>query len=187
MSEALLIVDFQRDFTPPDGALAVPGGGEIAPRLNDLARDDRYDVVIATRDQHPPDHGSFEDQGGPWPPHCVRGTPGAELDLALDGEAIDALIDKGQRHDTEGYSAFEAAELEEVARAAAVTAFTVAGLAAEYCVFSTARDALREGFAVRVDTSATRSVDVTDGDGERALAELRGLGAEVRDLSSGEA
>jgi len=187
MSEALLIVDFQRDFTPPDGALAVPGGREIAPRLNDLAHDESYDVVIATRDQHPPDHGSFEDQGGPWPPHCVRGTGGAELDPALDSDAVDVVIDKGQSPDTEGYSAFEAAELEELARSETVTAFTVGGLATEYCVFNTARDALREGFAVRVDTSATRAVDLADGDGERALAKLRSLGAEVRDLSSREA
>src|SRR5438067_10871232 len=65
--EALIIVDFQNDFTPPDGALAVPGGDEIAARLNELAADDRFDIVIATRDWHPAQHGSFQEQGGPWP------------------------------------------------------------------------------------------------------------------------
>src|SRR5437660_12810313 len=90
VSEALVIVDYQRDFTPPEGALAVPGGDEIAERLNELAADDRYDLVIATRDWHPPDHGSFADQGGPWPVHCVQGTPGAELHPALDRARIHA-------------------------------------------------------------------------------------------------
>jgi nicotinamidase/pyrazinamidase len=184
MSEALIIVDFQRDFTPPDGALEVPHGDEIAERLNELARDDRYELVLATRDWHPPDHESFEEQGGPWPAHCVRDTEGAQLHPALDQRLIDAVIDKGQRPDTEGYSAFEAPELEQLLREQEVTAITVAGLATDYCVLNTARDALREGFAVMVDESATRAVDAEPGDGERALAELRGLGANVADLSA---
>lgn len=78
MPEALVIVDFQNDFTP-GGALAVPHGDEIAGRIEELLDSGRFDLVVATRDWHPPDHGSFEAQGGPWPPHCVAGTPGAEL------------------------------------------------------------------------------------------------------------
>src|SRR2546421_422826 len=116
VSEALVIVDFQRDFTPPDGALAVPHGDEIAERLNELAHDPRFDIVIATRDWHPPDHASFAEHGGPWPVHCVQGTPGAELHPALDRVALDAVIDKGQRRDTDGYSAFDAPELEAILR-----------------------------------------------------------------------
>jgi nicotinamidase/pyrazinamidase len=116
--------------------------------------------------------------------HCVRDTEGAQLHPALDQQHIDAVIDKGQRPDTEGYSAFESAELEQLLREHAVTALTVVGLATDYCVLNTARDALREGFAVTVDTSATRAVDATPGDGDRALAELRGLGANVTDLST---
>ena len=97
MPEALVIVDFQRDFTPPDGALAVPHGDEIAGRLNELAADDRYELVIATRDWHPPDHGSFREQGGPWPVHCVQGTPGAELHPALNLSLVDVVIDVDDR------------------------------------------------------------------------------------------
>lgn len=179
MSEALLIVDFQRDFTPPDGALAVAGGDEIAERLNDLARSDRYEVVIATRDWHPPDHSSFKEQGGPWPAHCVQGTAGAELHPTLDRELIDAVVDKGQGADSEGYSAFEAAELGALLREHDITAVTVVGLTTDYCVLNTARDALKERFAVTVDASATRAVNAAPGDGARALDELRSLGATV--------
>lgn len=184
MSEALIIVDFQRDFTPPDGALAVPHGDEIAERLNALAANERYELVIATRDCHPPDHQSFHAQGGPWPVHCVRDTKGAQLHPALDQRRIDAVIDKGQRPETEGYSAFESAELGQILAEHAVTALTIVGLATDVCVLNTARDALREGFAVTIDTSATRAVDATPGDGERALAELGGLGANVTDLTA---
>lgn len=184
MAEALLIVDFQQDFTPPAGALAVPRGDEIAARLNQLARDQRYAVVIATRDWHPPDHGSFQPQGGPWPVHCVQGSDGAQFHPALDLEQIDAVIDKGQDRDTDGYSAFESEELMRLLRDRAITAVTVVGLATDYCVLNTARDALREGFSVTVDTSATRAVEAIPGDGERSLARLRGLGADVTDLSS---
>lgn len=184
MSEALIIVDFQWDFTPPNGALAVPHGDEIAPRLNELARDPRYSAVIATRDWHPQDHGSFDENGGPWPPHCVQGTEGAELHSALEREPIDAVVDKGQSVDSDGYSAFEADELRALLREQGVTAVTVVGLATDYCVLNTARDALREGLVVTVDTSAVRAVDVELGDGERALEELRSLGAVVTDLSA---
>ncbi|HWD68784.1 MAG TPA: nicotinamidase [Solirubrobacteraceae bacterium] len=179
MPEALIIVDFQRDFTPPAGALSVPHGDEIAPRLNELARDARYAAVIATRDWHPADHGSFVEQGGPWPSHCVQNTDGAQLHPALQTDRVDAIIDKGQSSDSDGYSAFESAELTQLLREEGITAVTVVGLATDYCVLNTARDALRDGLLVTVDTSATRAVDVRPGDGERALDELRSLGARV--------
>jgi nicotinamidase/pyrazinamidase len=179
MPEALVIVDFQRDFTPPDGALAVPRGDEIASRLNELAADDRYELVIATRDWHPPDHGSFRQQGGPWPVHCVQDTPGAELHPVLTLSLVDVVIDKGQLRDTPGYSAFEAPEFAQLLHEHEVNALMVVGLATDYCVLNTARDALEAGLAVTVDRSATRAVDATPGDGERALAELESLGARV--------
>ncbi len=179
MSEALLIIDFQNDFTPPDGSLAVPGGDEIAAAVNALAADERFVMVVATRDWHPPDHSSFVAQGGPWPPHCVQGTPGAELNPALDRALVDVVIDKGQTVAGEGYSAFESSELGLLLREEAVTALTVVGLATDYCVLNTARDALREGFTVAVDRSAVRAVDAQPGDGDRALEELAALGAIV--------
>jgi nicotinamidase/pyrazinamidase len=114
----------------------------------------------------------------------VRDTEGAQLHPHLDERQIDAVVDKGEHPDTEGYSAFEAPELEQLLREQRVTAITVAGLATDYCVLNTARDALSEGFAVTIDTSATRAVEATPGDGQRALDELRGLGANVTDLSA---
>jgi nicotinamidase/pyrazinamidase len=179
MAEALIIVDFQNDFTPPGGALAVPDGDGIAERLNELARDERFAVVLATRDSHPADHSSFLASGGPWPAHCVQGTPGAELHPALDRSLIDAVVDKGQSVDGDGYSAFESPELGLLLREEQVTGVTIVGLATDYCVLNTARDALREGFTVAVDRSAVRAVDAEPGDGERALEALRGLGVIV--------
>jgi nicotinamidase/pyrazinamidase len=183
MGQALLIIDYQNDFAAPDGALSVRGGDAIAERLNELARDDRFDVVIATRDWHPADHGSFREQGGPWPVHCVQGTPGAELHPALDRDLVDAVVDAGQERDADGYSGFENPELGTLLRENGITAVTVVGLATDYCVLNTARDALKEGFAVTVDPTAVAAVDVEPGDGERALDELRGLGAAVSELA----
>jgi nicotinamidase/pyrazinamidase len=111
--------------------------------------------------------------------HCVQGTPGAELHPALDMEPLDAIVDKGQDPGTEGYSAFDATSLAETLRARGVDAVTVVGLATDYCVKNTALDALREGFAVRVDRAGIRGVDVRPGDSERALEELAAAGATV--------
>jgi nicotinamidase/pyrazinamidase len=177
MGRALVIVDFQNDFTPPDGALAVPDGDAIAGRINELARSGDFDLVVATRDWHPPDHGSFAERGGPWPVHCVAGTPGAQLHPALDASLVESTIDKGQDAGTEGYSGFEDTRLEELLRDRGIDQVTVVGLATDYCVKNTALDALRAGFQVTVDTSAVRGVDVAPGDSERALDELREAGA----------
>ena len=177
--DALIIVDYQNDFARPDGALSVPAGEEVADHINALARSGDYELVLATRDWHPPDHGSFTEQGGIWPVHCVQGTPGAELHPALDTEPLDAIVDKGQDPGTEGYSAFDATSLAETLRARGVDAVTVVGLATDYCVKNTALDALREGFAVRVDRAGIRGVDVRPGDSERALEELAAAGATV--------
>ena len=178
MARALVIVDFQNDFTP-GGALAVPDGDQIAPRLNALARSGDYDLVIATRDWHPPDHSSFGERGGPWPVHCVRDTPGAQLHPALDAQAIDVVLDKGRDPGTEGYSGFEGTDLEELLRSNGVEEVTVVGLATDYCVKNTALDALRAGFAVRIDSSAIRGVEVQEGDSERAIEAMRAAGAVV--------
>src|SRR5436190_11906955 len=99
MAEALVIVDFQNDFTP-GGALAVPGGDEIAVRVNELAADPRFELVLATRDWHPAEHGSFDKHGGPWPVHCVQETEGAELHPELDRDRVHIVIDKGQNSET---------------------------------------------------------------------------------------
>src|SRR4051794_39455894 len=178
MAEALVIVDFQNDFTP-GGALAVAGGDEIAERVNELAADDRFDLVVATRDWHPRDHGSFHEKGGPWPVHCVQGTEGAELHPSLDRSRVDVVVDKGQDPATEGYSGFEATNLEELLRERDVDRLTVVGLATDVCVKNTVLDARRLGFEVTVDPDAVRAVDVNPGDGERALEAMRAAGAAV--------
>jgi nicotinamidase/pyrazinamidase len=178
MARALVIVDFQNDFTP-GGALAVAHGDEIAPRVNALAASGDFDVVVATRDWHPADHGSFTERGGTWPVHCVAGTPGAQLHPALDAARVDVVVDKGQDPATEGYSGFEATELERVLRDRGVDEVVVVGLATDYCVKNTALDALRLGFRVTVDPEAVRGVDVRPGDAERALEALREAGAAV--------
>jgi nicotinamidase/pyrazinamidase len=178
MARALVIVDYQNDFTPPDGALAVRGGDAIAGYLNELARSGDYDLVVATRDWHPPDHGSFA-PSGPWPVHCVQGTPGAELHEGLDTNAVDLVLDKGQDPQTEGYSAFEKTELETILRDHGIDEVTVVGLATDYCVRNTALDALAHGFRVSVDPEGVRGVDAQPGDSQRALDELREAGAVV--------
>jgi nicotinamidase/pyrazinamidase len=178
VARALVIVDFQNDFTP-GGALAVAEGDAIAERLNELADSADYDLVVATRDWHPPDHGSFTAQGGTWPEHCVQGTPGAELHPALDRALVDVVVDKGQDPATEGYSGFEATNLAQLLRERGVDHVTVAGLATDYCVKNTALDALRGGFGVTVDSTATRAVELEPGDGQRALEEVRAAGASV--------
>jgi nicotinamidase/pyrazinamidase len=178
MARALLIIDFQNDFTP-GGALGVDEGDTIAPKINALAASGDYDLVIATRDWHPADHHSFEAQGGIWPVHCVAGTQGAQLHPDLDRTKIDITVDKGQAVDTDGYSGFEGTDLEETLRERGITQVTVVGLATDYCVKNTALDALRAGFQTTVDSSAARAVEVHPGDSEAALAEVRAAGGVV--------
>jgi nicotinamidase/pyrazinamidase len=178
MAEALVIVDFQNDFAP-GGALAVPDGDAIAPRVRELAESGRFDLVVATRDRHPADHGSFVAQGGTWPPHCVAGTPGAELHDAVPRERVDAIVDKGTDPQTEGYSGFEGTGLARLLRDRGIDRVTVVGLATDYCVRATALDALREGFAVEVDRAGVRGIDAGPGDVERALAEVAAAGGAV--------
>jgi nicotinamidase/pyrazinamidase len=178
VAEALLIIDFQNDFTP-GGALGVEGGDEIAGRLNELAADPRFELVAATRDWHPPDHGSFKERGGIWPAHCVQGTLGAELHSGLARDRVDVVVDKGQDPSADGYSGFEATRLEELLRAHGVDRVMIGGIATDYCVKNTALDALRLGFGVTIDRDAVRGVEVKPGDSERALDEIRAAGGDV--------
>ncbi|HWE33735.1 MAG TPA: nicotinamidase [Solirubrobacteraceae bacterium] len=174
--DALIIVDVQNDFTP-GGALAVPRGDEVIGAVNALASSAPF--VVATRDWHPADHGSFADQGGIWPVHCVAESEGAQLAPGVDRDLIDVVVDKGRSRDADGYSGFEHTDLDQLLRARGVDTVHVAGLALDYCVRATALDARRAGFDVVLHLSATRPVDVNQGDGERAIAELRAAGVEV--------
>jgi nicotinamidase/pyrazinamidase len=177
VSRALVVVDYQNDFASPDGALSVSGGDAIAGRINELMRSGDYDLVIATRDWHPADHGSFAERGGIWPVHCVQDTDGARLHPELDAAAVDVIVDKGQDPGTDGYSGFDGTNLEELLRERGIAQVTVVGLATDYCVKHTALEALQAGFAVTVDTTAVRGVDVEPGDSQRALEQIRAAGA----------
>jgi nicotinamidase/pyrazinamidase len=180
MAEALVIVDVQNDFTA-GGALEVPGGEEVIEPLNRLAR--RYDIVFATRDWHPPDHHSFESEGGPWPVHCVQGTEGAQLHPDLDRSRVDEVIDKGQERGLDGYSAFENTGFEQRLRKLEIDSLTIGGLAANICVRSTALDARNRGFEVKLATDATRGVDIENRDTERAISEMQAAGVQCMTTS----
>jgi nicotinamidase/pyrazinamidase len=186
--DALLIVDFQNDFTP-GGALAVAEGDQIAGPINELL--DSFDLVVATRDWHAADHGSFAgaevdpsewrgaDPPSIWPVHCVAGTRGAELHPALDRAKVDIVLDKGQDPNSQGYSAFQDTRLGDLLRERGVDRLFVAGLATDYCVKNSVLDARREGFDVTVVEDAVRGVDVEPGDSERALEEMERAGAHL--------
>lgn len=176
MPEALVIVDFQNDFAP-GGALAVPDGDAIAARVNELAASGRFDLVVATRDWHPPDHSSFAAQGGPWPEHCVAGSAGAQLHPSLEAARVDVIVDKGTDPGTEGYSGFDGTDLATLLRERGIDRVTVVGLATDYCVRATALDALSEGFAVTVDAAGARGIDAAGS--EHALDEVRAAGGDV--------
>lgn len=178
--DALLVVDVQRDFLP-GGALAVPDGDRIVPVLQrHLERFERAGrPILFTRDWHPADHMSFRAQGGPWPPHCVAGTPGAGFAPGLDLPAAAQLVSKGTRPDAEAYSGFEGTGLAARLRQQGVQRLFVGGLATDYCVRATVLDALREGFEVLLLGDAVRAVDVRPGDGERALRDMLQAGAGI--------
>jgi nicotinamidase/pyrazinamidase len=175
--EALLVIDFQNDFCS-GGALAVPGGDSIASRVEELIDSGRFDLVVATRDWHPPGHRSFAEQGGPWPPHCLQDSRGAELHPAVAAR-VDIVVNAGYLKELEGYSGFEETNLAAVLEEHGIEAVTLVGLATDYCVRETALDALRQGFRVTVDRRGVRGIDREPGDAERALAELEAAGAAV--------
>ncbi len=176
--DALLVVDLQRDFLP-GGALGVPGGDEVVPVLNHcLALFERARLpVVLTRDWHPGDHVSFAAQGGPWPPHCVAGTPGAAFaaDLAVPDAA--QVVSKATLSHADAYSGFEGTALADSLRQRQARRLFIGGLATDYCVQATVLDALREGFEVVLLRDAVRAVDVMPGDGERALGAMQAAGA----------
>lgn len=174
--DALLVVDVQRDFCP-GGALPVAAGDEVLPALNDWIEAARRAgaMIVASRDWHPPDHVSFEHRGGPWPPHCLQDSEGAELhpDLGLPDDAI--LLSKGQSPHADAYSAFDGTELSSLLRERGVRRVFVGGLAQDVCVRATVLDALRYGFETHVLVEATRPVNSREG--ERALREMEERGA----------
>jgi len=196
--KALILVDIQNDFLP-GGALPVPRGDEVMPVANTLMP--RFDVVVATQDWHPADHGSFASQhpghkvgdsvdlnGMPqilWPDHCVQGTPGAEFASGLNVAGIHRVFQKGTDAGIDSYSGLydnghrKSTGLAEFLRAAAVTDVYVMGLATDYCVKFTALDARAEGFNVFLVEDGCRGVELKPGDIWRAIEEMKAAGVAV--------
>lgn len=187
MAKALLLIDIQHDFMP-GGALPVPEGDRIVPVANRLQP--HFDLVVATQDWHPPDHGSFASQHPGhkpfdvvelngleqilWPDHCVQGTPGAELVPELDTSRIARVFRKGTDPGIDSYSGFfdnghrKATGLADYLLDRGVDNVYLVGLAEDVCVLYTALDARRLGFQTRLVREGTRAVNANAGDGERA-------------------
>jgi nicotinamidase/pyrazinamidase len=177
-TDALVIVDVQNDFLP-GGVLAVPAGDQIIAPLNRVAAAfaEAGQPVFATRDWHPPDHCSFRLRGGIWPAHCVAGTFGAEFAPSLRLPATVSVISKAQESNRDAYSGFDGTELNAHLCDMRIQRIYVGGLATDYCVVSTVRDALRLGFKVVVLEDCVRAVNVNADDGARAADAMRTLGA----------
>ncbi len=202
---ALIIVDVQNDFCP-QGALPVKEGNLVVPVINQLQK--KFDLVVATQDWHPKDHGSFAaNHSGKkpgeviqlngltqilWPVHCVQGTKGAEFVAGLDTKKIDRVFQKGTDKGVDSYSGFfdngrkKATGLGDYLKNKGVTDVYVTGLATDYCVKFTALDAAQIGFKTFVVQEACRGVDLNPGDAEKATEEMAKNGVtilkEVRDV-----
>ena len=174
---ALLIVDVQNDFCAEDGALPVKGCTSIIPKINEYINmfTNKGLTVIASRDWHPPNHISFKDRGGPWPPHCIQGSKGAEFhpDLKLPSNVV--IISKAFLPDKEAYSAFDGTELHYILTLRGIRRLFVTGVATDYCVKASVIDALRLGYEVIVLSDAIAGVSKESSD--RALEEMVRLGA----------
>jgi len=196
--DALILVDLQNDFMP-GGALAVADGDATVPVANALAA--RFDTVIATRDWHPRNHGSFVTAhpgksvgdlatlGGldqvVWPVHCVEDTFGSAFHEDLDQSRFSEVVSKGTDSDMDSYSGFfdnghrKATGLEDLLRQRGVTRVYVLGLATDYCVKYTALDASRLGFETVLVEDGCRGVDLKPGDVDRAIEEMRDAGVTI--------
>lgn len=194
MTRALFIIDVQNDFTE-GGALGVTGGGAVARGITEyLAQHpNRYGEVFASRDWHDADNdngGHFATTEEPnfvttWPVHCVAGTPGGDYHFALNTDPVTTHIRKGQG--VPAYSIFEGftpdgTPFSQVLEDRKVRKIDVVGIATDYCVLASARDALAAGYRVRVLTDLVAGVST--GSSADALAELADAGADVLESSS---
>ena len=198
MKRAVILVDLQNDFMP-GGALAVAEGDQVVPVAN--AVQPLFDLVVATQDWHPPDHGSFasnhpghkpgdviELAGLPqvlWPDHCVQGSPGAEFHRDFDRSRVARVFRKGTDPAIDSYSGFfdnahrKDTGLGGYLREQGVTDVYLLGLATDYCVRWSALDAVKLGFRTHVIEDGCRGVELNPGDVARALEEVRAAGVEV--------
>lgn len=196
--KTLIIIDIQNDFLPR-GVLAVSGGNEIVPLINELMAS--YDHVVATQDFHPYNHGSFaanhdgHEVGESinlngleqilWPTHCVQGTTGANFAPSLDTRKIDLFFQKGTDPEIDSYSGFfdnlhhKSTGLTDHLRTVGASEVHIVGLATDYCVKFTALDAVSEGFQTTLITDACRGVNLNPGDVEKAIEEMQTAGVTI--------
>lgn len=176
--DALVVTDVQRDFLP-GGSLAVAGADEIIPRLNAYIAsfDARHLPIFFTRDWHPSEHCSFVAAGGPWPPHCVQGTPGAAWPENLNIVRGARIVSKAMDKNVEAYSGFGSGALLTLLRDLDVRRVFIAGLTTDYCVRETVLDARSYGFDVVVLADAIRGINAQPGDETRAIREMMEHGA----------
>lgn len=195
---ALVLVDIQNDFLP-HGALEVKDGDQILPVVDQLLNLP-FDVIVATKDWHPPDHGSFaiqhQKQMGEhvllngvdqilWPIHCVQGTPGAEFSTAWNWHKVEKVFYKGTDQNVDSYSTFfdngrrRSTGLAAYLHEKGVHNIYVAGLATDYCVKYSVLDGLRLGFNVIVVADACRAVNLHEGDEAQAFETMRNAGAAI--------
>jgi nicotinamidase/pyrazinamidase len=202
MSAALIIVDVQNDFVP-GGALAVRDGDKIISVINELQqlKGSAFDLIVATQDWHPPNHGSFaanhpgtkvgdviDLNGLPqvlWPVHCVQNSSGADFVASLDRSRIDQVVRKGTDPGIDSYSTFfdnahrKSTGLSDYLRKQRVGEIYLAGLATDYCVKYSALDARQLGLAVWVIEDVCRGVELQPGDVAAAVQEMKRAGAEI--------
>jgi nicotinamidase/pyrazinamidase len=175
---ALVVVDVQRDFCEGGALAASDTLSLLAPLQQCIEAARRANVVVVyTQDWHPQNHNSFQPNGGPWPVHCVAGTPGAELMAPLHAAPDDIVVHKGIQPNGAGYSAFERTGLEDCLRKASVDRVAVSGIATEYCVRATALDALQSGFDTAILADQIRAVQPSET--PKVLEELKKAGAEI--------
>ena len=177
--KALLVVDVQNDFCP-GGALPAPEGDKVVPVINRLM--DTFSLIVASKDWHSETTEHFKK----WPKHCVQGTKGAELHPDLKKYGIDQIFLKGTRDKDEGYSAFEATniDLEGFLKERGADTLYITGIATEYCVKESALDAVKRGFITYVVKDAVEGVQLKEGDVDRAFGEMEKAGVKI--ISSAE-
>lgn len=176
--DALIIVDVQNDFLL-GGRLAVFGGNEIIPSLNlYIACFLAHQLpVFATRDWHPSNHCSFEQQGGVWPPHCIAGSEGAAFHPDLELPADTHILSKATTQERDDYSGFSGTQLNTELQSLSIHRVFIGGIATEYCVLNTVKDALRFHYITFVLEDAVCAINKQPGNGLHALEEMIHLGA----------
>ncbi len=189
-SSTLVIIDLQNDFLP-GGALAVPNGNKIIPVLNEYISlyKNHHLPIIATRDWHPRITKHFKQYGGLWPPHCIQDTWGAQFhpDLHLPSDTI--IISAGMSQEQDGYSGFEGVDhsgkpLINVLRERQISHLSIGGLATDYCVKTTALQAVKFGFKVDLLTDAIMGINIQPFDSQKAINEMVSQGASLTTIDT---